>query len=709
MKWRITFAGLCTLLAGAALGAGQAPQPADAQTPPPQTPTFKVEVNYVEVDLRVTDAQGRFVTDLTKEDFRVLEDGRPQTISTFSLVNIPVERADRPLFAAQPIEPDVESNERVFDGRVYVLVLDDLHTDFSRSPRVRAAARRFIERYLGANDLMAVVTTGGGAAGAQEFTSKKRLLLAAVDKFTGRKLESATLARNSEFQMVGGRVDDPYDAERGHNARSTLTYLRNVSEWFGGVRGRRKAVVFLSEGIDYDITDVFNNRDASTVMDETRDAITAATRANVSIYAVDARGLATLGDESIGAVMMGDQGASSRAGVGDSDGSRGNRPPAQGIGLRSLMNELRLSQDSLRTLADETGGFAAVNANDFTTAFERIVSDNSGYYVLAYYPPSPKRDGKFHKIEVRVSRPGLTVRARRGYVAPKGNARTPKPADSSKGASPEILEVLSSPIRISGLTMRVFAAPFKGTAPNASVVLGVELRGRDLSLEPGGKVELTYLAVDADGKTRASRTDVLSMDLRPETLARVQQTGFRLVNRLDLPPGRYQLHVASRDARTGRAGSVVYDLDVPDYHKLPFGISGLALTSLSGAAMATARADEQLKAVMPAPPIAQRAFPQNDELALFAEIYDDGRVPPHKVDIMTTVRSDSGTVLYKNEETRDSSELQGQRGGYGYTARIPLTELAAGPYVLTVEARSRLGDRPAASREVSFTITAPAQ
>ncbi len=542
MKYRIAFAGLFTLLAGMALSAGQT-----TQSTPSQTPTFKVQVDYVEVDVLVTDQQGRFVPDLAKEDFRVFEDGKPQSVSTFSFVNIPVERADRPLFADQPIEPDVESNERPFDGRVYVMVLDDLHTNFQRSQRVKAAARQFIERYLGANDLMAVVTTGGGTSGAQEFTSRKRLLLAAVDKFAGRKLDSATLMRADALQSGAssrnGRIDDPEDAERGQNARSTLTHLRNVAEWFGGVRGRRKSIVFVSEGIDYDITDVFNNRSASTVMDGTREAIAAATRSNVSIYSVDPRGLTALGDDAIGVGSFDGQ-------SGATAGSGGRSP----VGISSLMSELRLSQDSLRTLADETGGFAAVNSNDLGSAFERIVRDNSGYYVLAYYPPSNKRDGKFHKIEVRVTRPGLTVRARRGYVSPRGNRATPKPTD--KGPSPELLEALNSPIPVSGLTMHVFAAPFKGTAPNASVAFGLELRGRDLSLASGNKVELTFLAVDADGKTRGTRTDVLTIDLRPETLARVQATGFRLLNRVDLPPGRYQLRLAARDSGTANAGSV---------------------------------------------------------------------------------------------------------------------------------------------------------
>ena len=135
------------------------------------------------------------------------------------------------------------------------------------------------------------------------------------------------------------------------------------------------------------------------MLDATRDAIAAATRSNVAIYGIDPRGLTDLGDESI------------EVGAFPDDTSLG-------VGQGSLQNELRLSQDSLRTLSEETGGFAVVNKNDFATAFQRIVEDNSSYYVLAYYPPDP-RPGRFHKIDVRVTRPGLTVRARKAYLTPK--------------------------------------------------------------------------------------------------------------------------------------------------------------------------------------------------------------------------------------------------------------------------------------------------
>src|SRR5919201_443381 len=180
------------VVAATAVAAGQTPAPA------PQGPTFKVQVDYVEVDVLVTDQQGNFVRDLKKEDFQVLEDGKPQTIATFSIVDIPIERFDRPLFAKQPIEPDVKTNERPFDGRVYVMVIDDLHTNFGRSQRVKTAAKQFIERRLGANDLMAIVHTAGPSDANQEFTSNKRLLLAAVDRTMGKKLRSATLTRTEE-------------------------------------------------------------------------------------------------------------------------------------------------------------------------------------------------------------------------------------------------------------------------------------------------------------------------------------------------------------------------------------------------------------------------------------------------------------------------------------------------------------------------------
>jgi VWFA-related protein len=162
MTYRLTVALLLTAATGL-LAAQQSPSPpAASQTQPPAV-TFRVEVNYVEVDAIVTDAQGRPVTGLTADDFEVLEDGKPQKISAFSLVNIPIERTERPIFTAAPIEADVQSNEHS-EGRIYLVVLDDVHTDFTRTPRVKTSMRRFLEQNFGANDLAAVVFTGRSEA-----------------------------------------------------------------------------------------------------------------------------------------------------------------------------------------------------------------------------------------------------------------------------------------------------------------------------------------------------------------------------------------------------------------------------------------------------------------------------------------------------------------------------------------------------------------
>jgi VWFA-related protein len=704
MTARLRLIGPIVLIAGAALTAGQAPAPpqpppapAAQQPPAQQPPTFKVRVDYVEVDAVVTDRQGNLVRDLKKEDFQVLEDGKSQAITNFTLVDIPVDKENRPLFAAQPIEPDVRTNEKPFDGRVYVMVVDDLHTRFGRTIRVKTAAKQFIERRLGANDLMAIVHTAGASNANQEFTNNKRLLLAAVDKTMGRKLDSATANKTNEYNRTrdmrqqGDPLNDPDDMERGFNARTTLDTLRSVSEWFGSVRGRRKAILFVSEGIDYDIYDIIagqgsNHQSASTVLDATRDAIGAATRANVAIYGIDPRGLTDLGDESIELGSFPDD-------------------TSLGVGQSSLQNELRLSQDSLRTLSEETGGFAVVNKNDFSTAFQRIVEDNSSYYVLAYYPPDA-RPGRTHKIDVRVTRPGLTVRARKAYLTPK-KVDAPK-VTANNPSTPELREALDSPLPVSGLTMHVFAAPFKGTAPNASVLFGVELRGRDMKVDPNSKILLSYIAIDATGKVKGGNTDSLALtNLRPDTKSRIEQTGLRMLNRLDLPPGKYQLRIAAHDPSGGNVGSVQYDLDVPDYAKAPFSMSGLVLTSGAGSAFPTVKPDEQLKPMMPGPPVAMRAFPQNDEVVLFAEVYDNAGGTPHKVDITTTVTTDEGKVLFKTDEVRDSADLGGKRGGYGYTTRVPMKDLAPGSYVLKVEARSRLKDTPPVARELQFTVEAP--
>ena len=692
---------------------GPAAAPADAQQIPPVT--FRAEIEYVEVDAVVTDERGNLVKGLTKDDFDIYEDGILQKTSFFSQVVIPVERLERFVNESRPIVPDVRSNARPFEGRIYVLLLDNRHTGALRSAQVKKAAHEFVDKYLGANDVAAVIHTSGATDASQEFTSDPRLLHASIDRFIGQKLRSRTLERLDQYNRnpllrpQGGdsgdgtsgsgqtgrdiKINDPLDAERGYFARATLATLRNLAEFMGSIRGRRKAILMFSEGIDYQILDVFDSRDASAVLGDTRDAIAAASKANVNFYTIDPRGLNVMGDENM---------------------ELGGFPadPSYNINPQAFEQERRLAVDSLRVLAEQTGGFAAVERNDYADAFDRIVRENSSYYVLGYYPPSNKRDGKFHKIEVKLKRPGLRVTARKGYAAPKGKGENTAVA-ASAGTSTELRDLINSPLQSAGLTLSVAAAPFDAPKDNVSVT--VEIVGRNLKFTPDkglftNTVEVSMLPLEARGKAQQGRRSEVKLNLRPQTAQIMQATAVRLSPRLTLPPGRYQLRVAAKETG-GLTGSVFYDLTVPDFTKEKFNMSGVVLTAATAQVTPTAEADKVLQQALPGPPTTRREFYPIDVLAIYAEVYDRYWTDvPHTVDVTTRLVDEQGKEVTRTADTRKSSEFQSAatKGGFfGYSAQVPLADVKPGRYMLEVEAKARLKDAPAVRREMLITVVEP--
>lgn len=179
---------------------GRAQAQAQQQPKPAPEATFRAEVNYVDIDVTVTDEQGNFVTGLMQDDFELLEDGTPQTIETFSYIDIPFELPERFLgIDDRSVSMDVRSNREPVSGRMYVIVLDDLDISFATTDRVKQEARRFIEQYFGAGDIAAGVHTSGGAGASQDFTNDPQMLLASIDRFIGRKQRSMALEKADEY------------------------------------------------------------------------------------------------------------------------------------------------------------------------------------------------------------------------------------------------------------------------------------------------------------------------------------------------------------------------------------------------------------------------------------------------------------------------------------------------------------------------------
>lgn len=412
---RMARVGVLILAATASSQAGWEPRrPVTAPQSATQSPaqTFRASADYVEVDVYVTDGQGRFVRDLRKEQFRVFESGQPHDVATLQLVDIP--RAMSTARAGTTTSPDPRasaSDAAPGPGRLYFLVLDDLHTRPEGSPRARVIASQFVERCVTSADRALVVFTSGRQDAASALTANTKALQSAVVRFVGHKVPSPTVmsaAGPGSAGLMPNRTQ-PGGDERLDQARSAMNTLGRVVDYAGSFHGLRKTIVLISEGVDIDLGAT------SDRLRDVRDQIIALTdkanRANATIYAIDPRGVTQGGEHAV-----------------ELTGSGASQP--------SLQNELRASQAGLQTLAERTFGMAFVNTGDFDRAYRLIDEASSTYYVLTYSSSTPT-DGKFHPVEVRIDLPGVTVRARKGFVKSAVTTTPPPPATSSAPAPPK--------------------------------------------------------------------------------------------------------------------------------------------------------------------------------------------------------------------------------------------------------------------------------
>ncbi len=650
-------------------GAAQAPQSGLEQ------PTFRASVETVVVDVVVTDRDGRPVPGLTADDFEIFENGRPQTISAFTPVDVPLERRER---IWPDAEPDVQTNTSL-PGRVYMFVLDGT-VGRIQALRARHWLRLFFDDYFGDNDLATIVVGRGLATDGQDFTSNRRLLLAAVDKFSG---DGADPRRLRDFQ------------ER--------------SELLARMPARQKAIVWITREVGFDPYDVMDYQGGvlSLVGEHAHAAMSAATRGNIRIYPMEL-------SESY------------------SDGGA-DAGPSLGEAL------------NFRGVAALTGGFAHRASNDFAGAFERLVREQSTYYILGFESSQPRKSGRYSKFEVKVRRPDLQVSARPGVVEPLDYVRRrerPRPEETP------VATALGNPIAVSGAPMRVVATPFRDKGSNAMVALTLDIAASGLHFtQKAGQYELTlevrHLATDARKKIYPEFRHPATLTVSPAVHQRIAEHGLRLVSEFALPAGRYQVRVAS--AGSERSGSVVYDLDVPDFRNPVLTMSGVALTSDSARDVFTLQADvgdrfakprdcdksvcnaevrsgkalvqwpgRSLKTpfawqhMLPAPPTTAREFDPAETVTAFVEVYDNGKQAggeaPYLIDLVTTVRNPEGAIVRTVEQETPSNGSRRPSGGYPFVVPVSLEGLPPGPYLMQLDARSQRNPESTASRRIPIRV-----
>ena len=217
-------------------------------------------------------------------------------------------------------------------------------------------------------------------------------------------------------------------------------------------------------------------------------------------------------------------------------------------------------------------------------------------------------------------------------------------------------------------------------------------------------LEILMVPIDASGKPLDGARDQAPMKLSAKSHELIRTNGFRVARRLDLPPGRYQLHVAVQSGNSKAVGALTYDLEVPDFAKSPLAMSGIALMSAAADRIPTAPAGKDFTDVLPMAATAIRDFERSDTLFYFAEIYPRRSGPPHAVQVQTTVTSESGQVLFRRSDERKTAEMKAEDIGFGHSARFPLAEFAPGRYVLRIEAKALTAEGATAARELGFRV-----
>ena len=605
----------------------------------PPRPTFKSGATLVEVDVVVSDRSGRPVRGLNRDDFAVSEDGTPVDIATFSAIDLPEAPRDAPIAPADRSGSAHASNDQPENGRVVLIVLDDVLVSLSaaRMVTVKSIGRRAVER-LGPSDLAAVVTTSGRLGGQAEFTTEKWRLLAAIDRFVPQsEYDSPGIASSPGTPPVQSRADR-LDETR---IRSAMTGLTSGINGLGTIPHRRKSVLFVSQGFPAPLDEIIRDPRVGSAWDSIREFFDTAQRHNIAIYTVDPCGLET------------------------------------GPACNSA------SRQSLRTIAENTNGFATVNTNAPELGVERMVAESGAYYLLTYYSPSPPNDGKRHSIKVTTRRTDVDVRARGDYVAPA------KPAKASPTAAP-LDALVNAPIQARGLTMRIVAIPAPlAAAPAATVIVGIELPSA--AAGRAGRGDFSVVAIDEGGKIRARLRFNTNFTMPTAVTPAWTHTG----SRIDIAPGRYQIRVAAAGADKTQ-GSVFTELMVPKFDS-DLAVGGLAL----GAPVAGASGDgDRLRGVLPLVPFASHDVAPGSTVEAQLPIRISSKAASSPIAITATlVRPDGSTIQL--DRTNTAAAEYASRSGKVYRVAIPRL-LTPGAYRLVVD--TSLGTNRA-SRELAFRVT----
>ena len=588
----------------------------EPQQPPQQPrPTFRSGRDLVSVDIVVRDKSGNIVKGLTAADFEVREDGRPQEVLGLSYQEIsdagtkPIAMTEL-LAGAEERMADTSSTpaakpmtaQDVAGRRLMVLLFDTSSMQPEDVQRALDSANKYVSEQMSPSDLIAVATVSTTLNILNDFTGDRAVVAASLSKLgytegTATPPPDAATAATDEALAAAETAAATETSEVDmFNNDVRLRALRTLSDTLAPLE-QKKAIIYFSAGME---------RSGQDNQVELRTAINSAVRAHVSIYPVDTRGLQAV-------VPGGD--ARQASGRGQSMFS--------GRGVAQQFSQLAASQDTLTSLAGDTGGRAFTDTNDFGEAFTRVRRDMSAYYLLGYSSSNTVKDGRFRRIQVKVKRADLHVEARSGYFADRDFAHT-----NRGDRETQLMEQMFSAVSSTDLPVMVTGGFFRMAADKYYVPIAVAVPGYAVPVKSDKEeVVLDVLGMVSDEQGRP-------LGRMRETLKFPPSTGTTLAGKqvlyqsgVTLPPGRFSVKVIVRENASGKVGSFEAPLLVPELKQAPVKVSSVVLSTQLQPAPRGRSASPLVRDGVQLVPNLTHVVARDQKLFFYYEVYEPGDAP----------------------------------------------------------------------------------
>ncbi len=653
---------------------------------------IKVTTEVVLVNVVVRDKDGKPISGLKRDDFVVLEDNKPQNVVSFDFENIDAAAAVPPTLPSGPgqavldvRQPSVQKpmldDSALRDRRLVVLFFDESGMETDELERSVVAAQKYVDQQMSPADLVAIATFSSALKVDQDFTTDRKRLKQVLDDIN---------PAGGAGMQAGETGDDTSGADNGEaftpdesdynvfNTDRKIEALGSLADAMSRIQ-QKKSIVYFSNGVTK------NGIDNES---ELRSAINRAVKANVAIYPVDIRGLQAM-------PPGGEARQASQRGTGAYSGSA----------MRAQFDSNFASQETLVTLAADTGGKAFMDSNDFGKVFDRVQHDTATYYVLGYHSANPLRDGRYRRITVRLKNPGAyKLEFRSGYYAPRDFAHA-----TNEDRESQLQSELANDLSATDLRLYLSAAYFRVDDAHFFVPVALVIPGSEIPFTRAADKEKATL--DVIGVVRneikmpvGSARDTIRLNVDETQQVRRKNVQYR--TGFTLPPGNYHLKFVVRENQTGRLGSFEADISIPDLRKAPLRLSSVLIGNQL--APAKSKNDPLVHDGQELVPSLSHVFTANQKLYFYYEVYEPARAkaappsaaPPggapggpsapsgnekNAVHLLTSISFFNGKVKTYETPLVEARELNTpQRKAAVFQFEVPLEKLRPGFYTCQV-------------------------